>query len=198
MQLSDGVTRLQIGAWQFELDSGRMTCGRQTARLQPRVRDVLVLLVERQGRVVSKEELFQKVWKGVAVTENALAQTISVLRAVFAEDKTLRIETLPTLGYRFLGSVSLTQDVGDALPEIAPDATARAKSAAGLGGLSPAAPGSDNSLEILSQSSFVARKPAIELAGLVSQISIWKFAGWAFLLALIGRMLFFGHGSHPH
>jgi len=198
MDLPDGLARLQIGAWQLELDSGRMTCGQQTARLQPRVRDVLVLLVERQGRVVSKEELFQKVWKGVVVTENALAQTISVLRAIFAEDKTVRIETLPTLGYRLLGPVHLTHDIGDILSEVRPDATARPRTSAGLGGISAAPPVSESSHEVFSQSSSVAGKRGIGLFGLVSQVPIWRFAGWAFLLALLGRMLFFGHGSHPH
>lgn len=112
MELQDGMERIQVGAWQVELDSGRMTCGERCERLQPRVLQVLKFLVERHGKVVSKQQLLQKVWSDVAVSENALAQTISTLRAILSSDTTVRIETIPTLGYRLAGCVRALEESG--------------------------------------------------------------------------------------
>jgi len=191
MQLPDGMTRVTIGAWQVELDSGRMTCGERRERLQPRVLHVLKFLVERQGKVVSKQQLLQEVWNGVAVTENALAQTIPALRAIFSSDPTVRIETIPTLGYRLSGCVRPAEETGPG-EEYGP------------------AEKSDKIQTVVSAGSTMADLvPSVgplagesrrerTIADFIGRVSAWDFARWVFLAALLGRMLFFGHSSHPH
>jgi DNA-binding winged helix-turn-helix (wHTH) protein/TolB-like protein len=74
--------------------------------LTPKAIETLLALVERHGRLVTKEELFRLVWPDAFVEENNLAQNISMLRRVLGESTSgLLIETVPTRGYRFLADV---------------------------------------------------------------------------------------------
>src|SRR5688572_24513949 len=88
--------------------------GGQTISLEPKSFKVLVYLIENRGRVVSKDELIKDVWAGTAVTDNALTRVIAQLRRELGDDakQPIFIETVPTVGYRFLGEireVSLTR-----------------------------------------------------------------------------------------
>jgi DNA-binding winged helix-turn-helix (wHTH) protein/tetratricopeptide (TPR) repeat protein len=71
--------------------------------LQPRVFDLLALLIRHRERVVSKDELLDALWPDVTVTENSLQRAVSTLRGVLREggmDGALR--NFPGKGYRFL------------------------------------------------------------------------------------------------
>jgi len=74
----------------------------------PKAFAALVILVERGGRVVGKEELMRAVWPETFVEENNLTQCIFTLRRVLDEKNNGHsfIETVPKLGYRFVGPVS--------------------------------------------------------------------------------------------
>jgi pimeloyl-ACP methyl ester carboxylesterase/DNA-binding winged helix-turn-helix (wHTH) protein/class 3 adenylate cyclase len=75
--------------------------------LTPKVFDTLLVLIENAHRVVPKPELMQLIWPDSFVEENNLAQNISVLRKVLGEKSDGRsyIQTIPKLGYRFIGDV---------------------------------------------------------------------------------------------
>jgi TolB-like protein/Tfp pilus assembly protein PilF len=77
----------------------------QAVSLPPKDLETLVVLVERSGHVVSKDELLQKVWPGVFIEEGNLARHVFNLRQVLGEDPDGRkyIETVPKRGYRFIG-----------------------------------------------------------------------------------------------
>jgi Tol biopolymer transport system component/DNA-binding winged helix-turn-helix (wHTH) protein len=81
--------------------------------LAPKAFATLVLLVERQGKLVEKDELMRAVWPDAVVEENNLNKYISALRRTLGEadpDQTY-IETVPKLGYRFVAPV---RELGDA------------------------------------------------------------------------------------
>ena len=75
--------------------------------LTPKAADTLVALVERAGRVVEKEELLRVVWGDITVGDDTLAQNISTLRRVLADDANRPgfIATVPRRGYRFVAAV---------------------------------------------------------------------------------------------
>jgi Transcriptional regulatory protein, C terminal/WD40-like Beta Propeller Repeat len=66
--------------------------------------DALCLLVDRQGEIVSKEELMQRLWPQVVVEESNLTQTIYMLRQALGEgaSRSRFIVTEPGRGYRFV------------------------------------------------------------------------------------------------
>jgi DNA-binding winged helix-turn-helix (wHTH) protein len=63
----------------------------------------LLVLVEAEGKVVSKTELLDRVWPDTYVEENNLTQNISALRKLLAADfpDERPIATLARIGYRF-------------------------------------------------------------------------------------------------
>jgi len=70
--------------------------------------DVLLVLVERRGQIVSKDELMELVWPDTYVEEGNLAQNIYTLRKALGQtnDGQDFIKTIPKRGYRFVSHVS--------------------------------------------------------------------------------------------
>jgi DNA-binding winged helix-turn-helix (wHTH) protein/tetratricopeptide (TPR) repeat protein len=69
--------------------------------------DLLLYLVRHRDRVVTKDELFEQVWKGIAVGDGALNQAIAVVRRALGERRSepRLIQTVRARGYRFTGEV---------------------------------------------------------------------------------------------
>src|SRR5229473_688151 len=66
--------------------------------------DVLMVLIEASGAVVSKDALMNRVWPDRIIEENSLQHQISTLRRVFAADRDL-IRTIAGRGYQFTGEI---------------------------------------------------------------------------------------------
>ena len=79
--------------------------------------EILLLLIQRRGRVVEKQELMEAVWPKTAVEENTLTRHISTLRKVLDErpDQHTYILTVPGHGYQFVAEVVELQDRPDYL-----------------------------------------------------------------------------------
>lgn len=91
--------------------------------VEPKAFRVLQFLIEHPGRAVTKEELLAAVWADVAVTDNALTRAIAQLRKALGDDsKDPRfIETIPTVGYRFVAQPD-PEPEPEPVPPIAPPA----------------------------------------------------------------------------
>ncbi|HXW08390.1 MAG TPA: winged helix-turn-helix domain-containing protein [Vicinamibacterales bacterium] len=72
----------------------------------PRAFDLLLDLLGNAGRAVDKQELFDRVWKGAAVTDNALTRAVRQVRQVIGDraQAPRYIETVARRGYRFAAS----------------------------------------------------------------------------------------------
>lgn len=79
-----------------------------TARLEPKVMEVLVCLAGHAGEALSKEKLVQTVWPNTFVSDDALKRCISELRRAFEDDarEPHIIETISKRGYRFIAAVN--------------------------------------------------------------------------------------------
>ena len=75
-----------------------------SAPLGARAFDVLLALVERRDRTVTKNELIDLVWRGLVVEENNLQVQISTLRKLLGPQA---ISTVPGRGYRFTGALDV-------------------------------------------------------------------------------------------
>jgi len=82
----------------------------QPVRLTPKAFDTLLVLVQRKGEVISKDELMRQVWPDTVVEENNLNQNISTLRRVLGENRgeNRYIATVPGQGYRFVPAVEIS------------------------------------------------------------------------------------------
>ncbi|MBN9267356.1 MAG: winged helix-turn-helix domain-containing protein [Hyphomicrobium sp.] len=75
--------------------------------VEPQVFDLLVLLIENRDRIVTRDEIIERVWKGRIVSEAAISSRIKVARRVIGEDGTAQglIKTIHRRGLRFVGEV---------------------------------------------------------------------------------------------
>ncbi|MEO7142870.1 MAG: winged helix-turn-helix domain-containing protein [Bryobacteraceae bacterium] len=83
--------------------------------LTPKVLDTLIVLVDHQGSVVSKDELLHLVWPDSFVEDSNLSQNISVLRKALGQPagQPPYIETVPKRGYRFVAEVRRAPEFAD-------------------------------------------------------------------------------------
>jgi len=96
----------EFEGFRLEIAEQRLLKDGLSVALAPKEFDTLALLVERHGRLVTKQELLGHVWAGTFVSDETLAQRISCLRKVLARHSpTDCIETVPKRGYRFVAEV---------------------------------------------------------------------------------------------
>jgi DNA-binding winged helix-turn-helix (wHTH) protein len=87
--------------------------GDQPLRLGSRAFDILVVLIERAGGLVSKEELRNLVWPGTFVAEGNLKVQVATLRRTLrdGEDGNRYIATVAGRGYWFVAPVARLRDI---------------------------------------------------------------------------------------
>jgi DNA-binding winged helix-turn-helix (wHTH) protein len=87
-------------------------------RLGSRALDILIVLVERRGELISKEDLIARVWPNTLVEQASLRVHMAALRRVLGDDQAGNrfIATVPGRGYSFVSLVSIIQDSATPLP----------------------------------------------------------------------------------
>ena len=89
----------------------QLVCDHRSVKLQPKVFDTLLLLVENHGRLVDKDNFLKELWPDTFVEEATLAHCVSELRRTLRteSDGIEFIETVAKRGYRFLVPVKMTE-----------------------------------------------------------------------------------------
>jgi TolB-like protein/DNA-binding winged helix-turn-helix (wHTH) protein len=79
--------------------------------LRPKSFETLAFLLEHRGRLVSKDELLDRIWAGVVVTDGTLTHCIEEIRRAIGDDPhhPKFIQTVPRVGYRFIAEVQELQ-----------------------------------------------------------------------------------------
>jgi DNA-binding winged helix-turn-helix (wHTH) protein len=110
----------------FRLDVGERLLLRdgEVTPLTPKAFEILLLLAQNPGRVMTKEELINAVWPDSFVEESNLARNISTLRKALGDHHV--IETVPRRGYRFAASVREVWPEPGALRPAKPGAASQA------------------------------------------------------------------------
>jgi non-specific serine/threonine protein kinase len=92
--------RYRFGAVEFDEARGELVVGGLVVEIEQKPLQVLAELLRHVGEVVTKEELFERVWAGRPTVDNVLANAVAKLRKALGESEAARIVTLPRLGYR--------------------------------------------------------------------------------------------------
>ncbi len=95
----------QLGHWTVDLSAGRLvSASDETERLEPKVADLLRILIDASGEVVSRDVLFGTIWPDVTVGEDTLTRLIFKLRRALGDDPKAPsfVETVPKRGYRLM------------------------------------------------------------------------------------------------
>src|SRR3954462_3209842 len=104
--------RLRFNRYVLDLDRGSLLLDGKEIALRPKTFAVLLHLVENPNHLVSKEELFAAVWPKIAVTDDALVQSIGELRRAFGDDGPRLIRNVPRRGYRLESDVWADPEAG--------------------------------------------------------------------------------------
>src|SRR5580658_4736471 len=120
MKATAGTRKTRFGAYEVDLRSGELYKHGIRMKLQDQPFQILALLLERAGDVVTREELHQKLWPADTFVgfDTGLNSAIKKLRDVLADsaEEPRYIETLPRRGYRFIAEVQN----GDSSTALAP------------------------------------------------------------------------------
>lgn len=106
--------RLRFGGFLLDFERGSLFADESEVSLRPKTFAVLCFLVVNRGRLVSKDELFDAVWPNIAVTDDALVQSVGELRRALGADGARLIKTIPRRGYRF--EIETAPEIPDQIP----------------------------------------------------------------------------------
>jgi TolB-like protein len=105
-------TTLRFASFELDVRSRELRRGTNRVRLQDQPFEILRLMLERPGDVVTREELQQRLWPdGTFVDfEHSLNAAVKRLRAALGDDadNPRFVETLPGRGYRFIAPLEQT------------------------------------------------------------------------------------------
>jgi TolB-like protein/Tfp pilus assembly protein PilF len=114
MDAATRTDRLCFGSFVLHLRSRELQNGAKRIRLQDQPFEILLMMLERPGEVVSREELRQRLWpQGTYVDfEHSLNAAVKRLRSALGDDadNPRFVETLPRRGYRFIAAANEESD----------------------------------------------------------------------------------------
>src|SRR5450759_2444860 len=121
----------RFGVYEFNLRAHELRKHGVQVRLRGQPFDLLALLLERPGEVVSREEMQARLWPGDTFVdfERSLNSAIRKLRAILGDspERPLYLETIPRVGYRFIAPVQFLapEAASAAAPPVAVESPAR-------------------------------------------------------------------------
>ena len=110
--------KVQFGIYEADLETHYLTKSGFRIRLQDQPFQVLALLLERAGEVVTRQEIREKIWAEdtFVAFDEGLNTAIKKVRAALSDsaENPRFVETVPKVGYRFIAPVTaVTPEVGD-------------------------------------------------------------------------------------
>jgi adenylate cyclase len=101
------TTSYRFGRFELDFATRQLLADGQPVALGARALDILLTLIERRERLVTKDELLELVWPGLVVEENNLQVQISALRKVLGAQT---IATVSGRGYRFAAALDTSEE----------------------------------------------------------------------------------------
>lgn len=112
---------LQINRFRLDVKARSLRSASEVHAIRPKTLALLLFMIERQGQIVSKEQLLNHIWDDVTVNEGVIFQSIREIRQMFAE--VVVIQNHPRKGYQWIADVTpVADEVADetALQQAAP------------------------------------------------------------------------------
>jgi DNA-binding winged helix-turn-helix (wHTH) protein/TolB-like protein len=110
-----GSVTLQFGDFRFDRHARKLSRQNAAGDWEPvvlgsRASEVLAVLTDKPGEVVSRDAIMDAVWPGIAVEPNNMTVQMAALRRVLDEGRSGEsyIQTVPGRGYRFIPGITRT------------------------------------------------------------------------------------------
>ena len=119
------ATLLRFGAFELDLEAGRLLKNSRIVRLQPQPFKLLCILTSQPGKLVTREEIKTSLWKNDTFVdfEQGVNFAIKQVREALHDpaDHPVYIQTVPKRGYRFLAPITPVSARSDPEAQLAPD-----------------------------------------------------------------------------
>ena len=98
----------RFGEFELDLTTAELRAGGSVRAVEPQVFDLLALLVANRDRLVTHDELIEKVWDGRVISDAAVASRVKSARQAVGDDGAAQrlIRTVHGRGYRFVGEAT--------------------------------------------------------------------------------------------
>lgn len=109
----------RFGEFEISEQTRELRRGGRALPYQPKVFDLLVLLLQQRHRVVSRETILREIWPGVAVSGGSVNRLVKETRRTLggcADDGSC-IHTYRARGYRFVGEIECVRERGESSEE---------------------------------------------------------------------------------
>jgi len=121
---------MRFGAFELGLHSGELRKHGVKVKLRGQSFQILAMLLERPGQVITREELQTRLWGGDTFVDfdRGLNKAVNRLRDALGDsaESPRFIETLPKRGYRFIGAIEVAQNGRPAAETLTSGETPRA------------------------------------------------------------------------
>ncbi|HEX3843378.1 MAG TPA: winged helix-turn-helix domain-containing protein [Steroidobacteraceae bacterium] len=113
-----GMMIYRFGAFELDLAAAELRADGIARSLEPQVFRLLALLIENHGRLVSKDEIIEKVWDGRVISDAAVASRVKSARQALGDDGQRQqfIKTIHRRGFRFIGDIRVLRGAAPHLP----------------------------------------------------------------------------------
>jgi DNA-binding winged helix-turn-helix (wHTH) protein len=101
-----------LGVFRLDVTTAKLYKNGKDIHLTRRCFEILMLLLESHGRVVSKEAMLARVWADSDVGESNISYHIHALRRILGDSpkNSTMIVTIPGVGYKFIDQVEVVED----------------------------------------------------------------------------------------
>ena len=125
MGASSPARFFHFGAFQLDLRARELRRNGVKVRIPDQSFQVLAMLLERPGEVVTREEVHQRLWPNGTIVEfeHSIYAAIKRLRQALDDsaEAPRYVETLPRLGYRYIGPMEQAPAQDEAVPSLEPE-----------------------------------------------------------------------------
>ena len=101
----------QFGPWTFDAQNGTLHNGEITTNIEPQQANLLLLLMNSQGAVVTRDQIVSTIWQNIVVEDNTVSKAITRLRQLLNDNakQPLYIKTVPKRGYQFIAPINIVE-----------------------------------------------------------------------------------------
>jgi len=104
--------RYRFCEFELDVDNFQLSCNQQAVDIEPKIFDLLKYLVSNQGRVISRDELFESIWPGQVVSDASLNNLVKSARKAVNDSgqKQSVIKTIHGRGFQFICKAEVKTD----------------------------------------------------------------------------------------
>ena len=166
--------RFHFGVFDLDLRAGELRKHGQRIRLQEQPFQVLAMLVQNPGEVVTREDLQKRLWSADTFVDfdHGLNKAINKIREALSDsaESPRFVETVARRGYRFLAEVKIADAISPPASQTAAPPPAAAQ----------AVPRADSAEPLpTARSPFAWKLATLVLILLIASLAIWKLYPWS-------------------